>query len=106
MHTFVTENPLPQHILKVRRRPPTRLPNAAYRSREYLTPTEMDALLEAARKMRHGHRDSTMLLIAYRHGFRPAEISHLPCAHIDPAQPPLHVKRVQRGMPSGHPIPA
>jgi hypothetical protein len=37
---------------------PTRLPNAAYRSREYLTSTEMDALLEAARKMRHRHRDS------------------------------------------------
>jgi hypothetical protein len=25
----------------------------------------MDAMLEAARKMRHGHRDATMLLIAY-----------------------------------------
>src|SRR5262245_21060991 len=33
-------------------------------------PTEMDAMLEAGRKMRHGHRDATMILIAYRHGFR------------------------------------
>jgi hypothetical protein len=45
---------------------PTRLPNAAYRSREYLTPTEMDAIIEAARKMRHGHRDATMLLACYK----------------------------------------
>src|SRR5258708_28344906 len=104
MHTFVTENPLPQHILKVRRRPPTRLPNAAYRSREYLTPTEMDALLEAARKMRHGHRDSTMLLFAYRHGFRAAEICDLRWEQIDLAQTRVHVKRVKRGMPSVHPI--
>jgi integrase len=88
----------------VTRTTPTRLPNAAYRSREYLTPTEMDALLEAARKMRHGHRDSTMLLIAYRHGFRAAEICDLRWDQIDLDQARLHVKRVKRGMPSVHPI--
>jgi len=38
----------------------------------------MDAMLEAARKMRHGHRDATMLLIAYRHGLRASEITTLP----------------------------
>src|SRR5207244_2192766 len=79
---------------------PTSLPNAAYRSREYLTPTEMDALLEAARKMRHGHRDATMLLIAYRHGFRASEICDLRWDQIDMDQARLHVKRVKRGMPS------
>jgi integrase len=83
---------------------PTRLPNAAYRSREYLTPTEMDALLEAARKMRHGHRDATMLLIAYRHGFRASEVCDLRWDQIDLDQARLHVKRVKRGMPSVHPI--
>jgi integrase len=88
----------------VTRTTPTRKPNAAYRSREYLTPTEMDALLEAARKMRHGHRDSTMLLIAYRHGFRAAEIVDLRWSQIDLDQARLHVKRVKRGMPSVHPI--
>src|SRR6266446_9847476 len=91
-------------IQPVTRTTPTRLPNAAYRSREYLTPTEMDALLEAARKMRHGHRDSTMLLIAYRHGFRASEVCDLRWDQVDLDQARLHVKRVKRGMPSVHPI--
>jgi len=83
MLKLVPQEPPPINILQVPRSTPTRLPNAAYRSREYLTPTEMDALLEAARKMRHGHRDSTMLLIAYRHGFRAAEICDLRWDQID-----------------------
>jgi integrase len=90
--------------LQVPRTTPTRLPNSAYRSREYLTPSEMDALLDAARKMRHGHRDSTMLLIAYRHGFRASEVCDLRWDQIDMDQARLHVKRVKRGMPSVHPI--
>ena len=36
-----------------------RLPNAAYRSREYLTEAEVDRLIEAARKRgRNGARDA------------------------------------------------
>jgi integrase len=54
--------------------------------------------------MRHGHRDSTMLLIAYRHGFRAAEICDLRWDQIDLDQARIHVKRVKRGMPSVHPI--
>jgi integrase len=83
---------------------PTRLANTAYRSREYLTPTEMDAMLEAARRMRHGHRDSTMLLIAYRHGFRASEVCDLRWSQIDLDQARLHVRRVKRGTPSVHPL--
>jgi type 1 fimbriae regulatory protein FimB/type 1 fimbriae regulatory protein FimE len=83
---------------------PRRPPNAELRSREYLTPTEMDAIMEAARKMRHGHRDATMLLIAYRHGFRAAEIVDLRWSQIDLDQARLHVRRVKRGMPSVHPL--
>ncbi|MEH2305155.1 hypothetical protein [Nostoc sp.] len=41
--------------------PPTRLPNKHYRSREYLTPSEVRSLLDAAleRKARYSHRDYT-----------------------------------------------
>src|SRR5258708_9572761 len=46
MLKLVPQDPPPIDILQVPRSTPTRLPNAAYRSREYLTPTEMDALLE------------------------------------------------------------
>jgi integrase len=96
--------PPPIDIHQVQRSTPTRLPNSAYRSREYLTPSEMDAVMEAARKMRHGHRDSTMLLIAYRHGFRASEVCDLRWDQLDMDQARLHVKRVKRGMPSVHPI--
>jgi integrase len=90
--------------LQVPRTTPTRLPNSAYRSREYLTPSEMDAVMEAARKMRYGHRDSIMLLIAYRHGFRASEVCDLRWDQIDLDQARLHVKRVKRGTPSVHPL--
>ena len=47
-----------------------RRPNTHYRRREYLTESEVNKLLKAARGNRHSHRDSTMVLIAYRHGLR------------------------------------
>jgi hypothetical protein len=43
---------------------PTRRPNAELRTREHLTPGEVDALIEAAKANRHGHRDATMRLRA------------------------------------------
>ena len=49
---------------------PRRLPNGKLRTREYLTPTEVEALMEAAKGNRYGHRDATMVLVAYRHGLR------------------------------------
>ena len=44
------------------------------RSREYLTQAEVERLIEAAGDNRNGHRDSTMILVAYRHGLRAAEM--------------------------------
>jgi hypothetical protein len=53
---------------------PRRAKNSELRSREYLTAQEIEALMDAARKNRHGHRDSTMILIAFRHGLRASEL--------------------------------
>jgi len=47
---------------------PTRRPNAELRTREHLTETEIEKLLKAAGTNRWGHRDGTMILVAYRHG--------------------------------------
>jgi site-specific recombinase XerC len=53
-----------------------RLPNATYRLREYLTESEVDRLIEAARKRgRNGARDAAAILLAYRHGLRAAELA-------------------------------
>jgi hypothetical protein len=34
-------------------------------------------LVEAAKANRHGHRDATMILLAFRHGLRAAELCDL-----------------------------
>ena len=44
---------------------PRRRPNSEFRSREHLTETEVEKLIEAAKDNRYGHRDATMLLVAY-----------------------------------------
>jgi site-specific recombinase XerD len=53
---------------------PIRQANSKYRSREHLTPSEVEKLIEAAKTNRYGHRDATMLLVAYRHGLRASEL--------------------------------
>ena len=83
---------------------PTRPPNAHLRTREYLTEAEVERLMAAAREHRWGHRDATMVLVAYRHGFRPAELVDLRWEQIEFASGSLHVRRVKRGTPSTHPI--
>jgi len=47
---------------------PRRPPKSKLRTREYLSETEVERLVNAARKNRWGHRDTTMVLLAYRHG--------------------------------------
>jgi hypothetical protein len=67
---------------------PKRRPNADLRSREHLTETEVDGLIQAAKRNRWGHRDSTMVLVAWRHGLRVPELVDLrpwkPCASASP----------------------
>ena len=82
--------------------PPTRRPNAELRTREHLTPSEVEALIEAAKGNRHGHRDATMILLAFRHGLRAAEACDLRWDQVDAAV--LHVRRIKNGTPSTHPL--
>ena len=85
--------------------PPRKRPNAASRSREYLTPSEVDRLREAAAKRgRHGSRDATMILLAYRHGLRVSELIALRWEQVDLKQGLLHVRRRKNGSPSTHPL--
>ena len=83
---------------------PTRPPNSALRTREYLTDAEVERLIEAAKGNRHGHRDATMVLAAYRHGLRAAELVDLRWEQVDFTTATLHVRRAKRGTPSTHPI--
>ena len=83
---------------------PTRRPNADLRTREYLTTAEVERLLKATKGNRWSHRDSTMILVAYRHGLRASELTDLRWDQVDFPTATLHVRRVKQGSPSTHPI--
>ncbi|MBC1225002.1 tyrosine-type recombinase/integrase [Nostoc sp. UCD121] len=55
--------------------PPKRKPNKHYRSREYLTPSEVRSLLNAtlSRPSRYAERDFLLMLMMFRHGLRVGE---------------------------------
>ena len=85
--------------------PPRRVANATLRTREHLTEQEVERLIKAAKANRHGQRDSTMILMAYRHGLRAAEIIDLRWDQVDLGRnAALHVRRVKRGTPATHPL--
>jgi integrase len=70
------------------------------RTREYFTPAEIERLMATARKSsRYGHRDATMILIAYRHGLRASELCNLQWHRVELAAGRLHVRRTKRGRP-------
>jgi integrase len=83
---------------------PRRVPNADLRTREYLTEAEVERLLTATNGNRWGHKDATMILVAYRHGLRVSELVDLRWDQVEFGSGTLHVRRVKRGTPSTHPI--
>src|SRR3984893_10939105 len=83
---------------------PRRKPNAEYRSREHLTEREVERLIEAMKGNRWGHRDATMVLIAFRHGLRASELVDLRWDQIDLERAILHVRRLKNGSPATHPL--
>ena len=60
--------------------------------------------MKAAGENRYGHRDATMILIAFRHGLRPVEVCNLKWDSIDLAKARIHVNRAKNGEPSTHPL--
>jgi integrase len=83
---------------------PRRRPNVELRTREYLTDAEVAKLTNAAKANRYGHRDATMVLLAYRHGLRASELVDLRWDQIDFDNATLAVRRAKKGTPSTHPI--
>jgi type 1 fimbriae regulatory protein FimB/type 1 fimbriae regulatory protein FimE len=83
---------------------PRRRANADLRTREYLTEAEVGKLIDAAKANRWGHRDATMVLVAYRHGLRVSELIDLRWDQVDFNTATLAVRRVKKGTPATHPI--
>jgi type 1 fimbriae regulatory protein FimE len=79
--------------------------NKDVQSREYLTGGEVNLLMNTASRVgRHGHRDKTFVLLAYRHGLRVSELVALRWDQIDLKAGQLHVNRLKDGIDSTHPL--
>ena len=88
---------------KKRPGPPPRQSNAERRSREYLTPSEVKKMIDAAKSVgRHGFRDALLILIAYRHALRVGEVIDLKWEQFDLDKGRFHVNRLKNGDPSVH----
>src|SRR4051794_10494149 len=90
---------------KMGKLPPRRRANAESRSREYLDEGEVERLTKAAGKVgRHGFRDATLILIAYRHALRVSELIALRWDAVNLTKGFLHVTRLKNGRDGTHPL--
>ena len=77
--------------------PPRRVTNLQRRSREHLTPTEVERLIAAAAKAgRHGSRDAMLILLAFRHGLRVGELVAIRWDQVDLQRGTLHARLRRR----------
>jgi integrase len=79
-----------------------RRPNAAYRVRENLTESEMDRLLAALKRKRHGQRDWLIGLLIYRHGLRVSEACDLRWDDVDLTKRTITLRRLKGSDDSRH----
>ena len=73
------------------------------RTREHLTPAEVDALIRVARaNNRYGQRDALIVRMAARHGLRVSELADLRWSDVDLRTGRLLVRRLKGGISSTH----
>jgi integrase len=81
---------------------PVRRANAEYRVREHLTETEIEKLLAALKRNRHGPRDWLIGLMIYRHGLRVSEACDLRWDDLDLAARTIVIRRLKGSRDSTH----
>lgn len=80
-------------------------PKRAKKPIRYLTGPQVESLTAVAKKTsRHPLRDATMILVAYRHGFRVSELLDLTWDRISFEQAEIFVERLKGSKSSTQPI--
>jgi site-specific recombinase XerD len=74
--------------------------------RKYLTEPEIERLIGAAKqnKTDQGHRNATMILVAFRHGLRVGELISLQWSQIDMQTGTIACNRLKNGIATVHPL--
>jgi integrase len=92
-------------VIMPRIAPPKKVTNSELRTREHLFPNEVEAMIKAAHDVgRHPLRDSTLILLAYRHGLRVSELVALRWEQINFAAGTIYINRLKNGVSSTHPL--